>query len=184
MVYDYVITLKKPDYRLIDLVSQLMLLFSIVVLLYFFYLYPKTGVLYLVFATAILIPAIIIFLKSRRTGLAYYRLPLLIAAIAWFYTHANMWMGIVCALAAILEKQVKFSQEIGFSENEITFNSFPKRKLRWSEINNALIKDGLITIDQKNNKLFQKEIDSGVSLQVEKEFNEFCRQQLQKAVVG
>jgi hypothetical protein len=53
--------------------------------------------------------------------------------------------------------------------------------LEWGEINNALIKDGLITIDQKNNKLFQKEIDSGVSLHVEKEFNDFCRQQIGKS---
>ncbi|HKG67554.1 MAG TPA: hypothetical protein VKA92_01705, partial [Segetibacter sp.] len=48
----------------------------------------------------------------------------------------------------------------------------------WNEINNALIKDGLITIDLKNNKLFQKEIDGHVSADIEKEFNDFCKQHI------
>jgi len=56
--------------------------------------------------------------------------------------------------------------------------------LNWNEVNNVLIKDGLITIDQKNNKLFQKEIDAGVSLQVENEFNAFCKHQLQNTVTS
>jgi hypothetical protein len=90
-------------------------------------------------------------------------------------------MAALYAIAGLFERQVKFPQEIGFSEKEIAFNTFPKRKLGWKEINNALIKDGIITIDQKNNKLLQKEIDLGVSLQVEKEFNEFCRKQLQQS---
>lgn len=181
MVYDYVITLKKRDYRFVDQVSQLMLLFAIVVLSYFFYTHLKTGVTYIVFAAAILLTGLFSVFKKRNTGLTYYRLPLLIAAIAWFYT-GNIWMAVLFGIAGIFERQVKFPQEIGFSENEIAFNSFPKKKLQWSQVNNALIKDGLITIDQKNNKLFQKEIDSGVPLHVEKEFNQFCRQQLGKTV--
>ncbi len=46
--------------------------------------------------------------------------------------------------------------------------------LQWDEDNNALIKDGLITIDQKNNNLFQKEIEGYVTAELEKEFNDFC----------
>jgi hypothetical protein len=50
--------------------------------------------------------------------------------------------------------------------------------LHWNEINNAVIKDGFLTIDQKNNKLFQKEIEGDVSADIETEFNEFCRHQI------
>ena len=82
--------------------------------------------------------------------------------------------GDIIRLAGLLEKQVKFPQEIGFSEDEISFNTLPRKVLKWNEINNALIKDGLITIDQKNNKLFQREIEGYVSADIEKEFNAFC----------
>jgi len=182
MVYDYVITLKKSDYHFIDQVSQLMLLFALLAFSYFYYIHPEYGFTYLLFAIGILLLGGLSFYKKRRAGLAYFRLALLIAAVGWFYgIERNIWMGILYAVAGLLEKQVKFPQEIGFSEDKIVFNSFPKRTLEWDEINNALIKDGLITIDQKNNQLFQKEVDSGVSLQVEKEFNDFCRQQIGKS---
>ncbi len=182
MVYDYVITLKKSDYRFVDQVSQLMLLFALLAFGYFYYIHPKSGSAYFWIEAGILLSGGYTFYKKRRAGFAYFRFALLLAAVGWFYgIERNIWMGILYGVAGLLEKQVKFPQEIGFSENKVIFNSFPKRTLEWDKINNALIKDGLITIDQKNNKLFQKEIDSGVSLQVEKEFNEFCRQQLQKS---
>lgn len=179
MVYNYVITLKQPDYRLADQVSLLMLLFALLAFSYFFYIHPKFGLPYLFFVIGILVSAGFTIFKKRQAGFAYFRFALLIAAAGWVYgIERNTWMAILYAIAGLLERQVKFPQEIGFSENEITFNTFPKKRLAWNEVSNAVIKDGLITIDHKNNKLFQKEIDSGVSLQVEKEFNEFCRKQL------
>ena len=55
-----------------------------------------------------------------------------------------------------------------------------QREVNWDEVNNVILKDGLLTIDFKNNKLFQHIIlnsDEDIS---EKEFNEFCNQQLNK----
>jgi hypothetical protein len=181
MVYDYVITLKKSDHKFVDQISLLMLLFAIIVFGYSYYVHPKTGINYLIFGVIVLALSVFNFLKKSRTGSTYFRWPLLIAAIGWLAI-SNIWMALLYAVAGLLERQVKFPQEIGFSEEEIAFNTFPKRKLPWREVENAIIKDGLITIDQKNNKLFQKEIDSGVSQQVEKEFNEFCKRQLEKRV--
>jgi len=40
------------------------------------------------------------------------------------------------------------------------------------------LKDGLLTIDFKDNKLFQKEIEEQVSPVLDSEFNEFCRSKL------
>jgi hypothetical protein len=185
MVYDYVITLKKSNYRFVDQVSLLMLFFSIVAFCYFYLIHPKSGLPYLFFVLAILLAAVVTFYKARQTGIAYYRIALLLSAVGWLYAiERNIWMAILYAIAGLIEKQVKFPEEIGFSEKEITFNTFPKKRLPWKDVNNALIKEGIITIDQKNNKLFQKEIDSGVSLQVEKEFNDFCEKQVQNAVAN
>lgn len=179
MVYDYLITLKKPDYRLIDQLSQFMYLFALVVFGYYYYHFPKSGAAYLYFGAGIVLTWIYALVKKRMKGQAFFRFGLLIGAAGWLVgSQTNLLMGILYAIAGLLEKQVKFPKEIGFSESEISFNTFPKKVLMWNEINNALIKDGLITIDLKNNKLFQKEIEGDVSADIEKEFNDFCKQQI------
>ena len=103
----------------------------------------------------------------------------MIAVIGWLVVpQRNIFMAVLYAIAAILEKQVKFPEQIGFSETEISFNSFPKRTIQWDEVSNIIIKDGLITIDKRNNKIYQKEIEGYVTKDVEDEFNEFCRKQI------
>ena len=87
-------------------------------------------------------------------------------------------IAILYVVAAIFERQVKFQQQLGFDSNGITINSLPKKHYRWSEIQNALLKEGFLTIDLKNNRIFQKEIDLDISPFLEAEFNEFCRLQL------
>ena len=179
MVYDFLITLKKPDYDSVDNISQLMYIFVLVVFGFCYYHHPKTGAAYLYLGAGILICWIFAIIKKRRNGSAFFRTGLFIAAAAWFVVpQKNSLMGILYAVAGLLEKQVKFPQEIGFTESEISFNTFPKKILQWNEINNALIKDGLITIDQKNNKLFQREIEGYVTADIEKEFNDFCRRRI------
>lgn len=179
MVYDYLITLKKPDYRPIDQVSQFMYLFALVLFSYYYYHFPKSGAAYLYFGAGILLAWIYAIVKKRMKGHAFFRFGLLIGAAGWLVgSQTNILMGILYAIAGLLEKQVKFPKEIGFSESEISFNTFPRKVLQWNEINNALIKDGLITIDLKNNNLFQKEIDGHVSADIEKEFNDFCKQHI------
>ncbi len=176
MVYDFLITLKKPDYGIVDQVSQLMYILALLVFGLYYYHYPKSGAAYLYFGAAIIILWIYAIIKKRKNGIAFFRLGLFTGAAAWFLgPQRNIWMGILYAVAGLLEKQVKFPQEIGFSEDEISFNRFSDKILKWDEVNNVLIKDGLITIDQKNNKLFQKEIDGYVTASIEKEFNDFCR---------
>jgi hypothetical protein len=73
-------------------------------------------------------------------------------------------------------------EEIGFSEKGIVFKSFFSKNIEWSALNNALIKDGILTLDYKNNKLFQAETDDDEDNEEydvsEEEFNQFCRKQL------
>ena len=43
-----------------------------------------------------------------------------------------------------------------------------------------ILKFGVLTIDFKNNKIIQGEVNDDVPLQVETEFNVFCKQQLNR----
>lgn len=71
---------------------------------------------------------------------------------------------------------------VSINENGINYPSFPKKALNWNELNNVILKDGLITIDFKNNKLIQQLTEKRVDTINEKEFNDFCSRQIQSAV--
>jgi len=176
MVYDYLITLQKQDNKLVDHVSQLMYVFALGLFGFFYYNYPKSGVVYLFFAAGIILCWVYALIKRRKKGKTFFRYGLLIAAAGFLVgPESNIWMAILYAVSGLLERQVKFPKEIGFSSEQISFNSFPSRAVLWSEVKNALIKDGMLTIDFKNNKLYQKEIEGYVTAGIENEFNAFCR---------
>jgi hypothetical protein len=69
---------------------------------------------------------------------------------------------------------------VSINERQVIYPSFPKKIIDWQDLSNLIIKDGLLTIDFKNNKIIQQQIADISSTIDEKEFNDFCRQQLNK----
>jgi hypothetical protein len=69
--------------------------------------------------------------------------------------------------------------EVFVEKTRITYPSFPKKMINWNELQNIVLKDGILTIDFRNNKVIQQELEEDDSVN-EKDFNEFCRQQLIK----
>jgi hypothetical protein len=57
-----------------------------------------------------------------------------------------------------------------FFEDRIIYPSFPKRTIEWKELNNVILKDGLLTIDLKNDRVYQNEIAAAAD---ETELNNF-----------
>ncbi|MFY8166365.1 MAG: hypothetical protein ACOVJ8_07220, partial [Sediminibacterium sp.] len=109
----------------------------------------------------------------------YYRLGLLFASWGWFLIPNALIVAGIYLIAALFERQVKFPYEIAFDPSGIVINTFPKKHYPWSTIQNAIIKDDVITIDFKNNKLIQKDINTPVSALITQEFNTFCAEQIQ-----
>jgi hypothetical protein len=109
----------------------------------------------------------------------------LISALLWIKMPYMEWLFIAFILLAIMERQVKFPLEIGFSESQVVFNTLLKKKYNWSQLSNVVLKDGLLTIDFMNNRLLQREVEEEVEEEEvsEEEFNAFCRMQLQKTSV-
>lgn len=182
--YEYVITLKSPGFKYINIVSQLMLFMFLVT--YFFYLirlgfHGKT--LWL-----LAIPALIIAIwlygwvrSSDKNFQVHYRIEMMIAAMAWILLPLfpnSVWIGWGYALMAVIERWVKFPDEIGFSKEAVVRNAFPKKRYEWFEIDNVMIRDNLFTLDLRNNKIIQKELDEEISKELETEFNAYCKEQL------
>jgi len=175
--YQFVIELKRPSYKSINWISQLMLLLSLTAFTFVFFqglAQPKI----IISILGIIVWWAFCFWQAKKGKIVYFRIGLLFASLGWFFVQNGKWIGLIFLVAAILEKQAKFPQEIAFDNDEIVFNTFPKKQYSWTDFNNIIIKDGIITIDFKNNKLLQKEIQSGSTAQDEQDFNEFCTNRL------
>jgi hypothetical protein len=181
---DYIIELKKPSYLVADLISRLMLMISIAVFGYAIFLVRSVN-WYTIVMGLLVIGMIAWWVRCtnihKKGGIPYYRLGLLLATIGWVIAYragGPLWIPVLYFIATIAEKQVKFPQEIAFNEGGIVINSLPKKEYPWTVLSNVVLKDNILTIDFKNNKLIQKEIESDASQNDEREFNEFCRNML------
>ncbi|MEY3687901.1 MAG: hypothetical protein RIR84_742, partial [Bacteroidota bacterium] len=71
--------------------------------------------------------------------------------------------------------------EIGFSDQQIVRKGITTKTYAWSELNNVMIKDDLLTMDFKNNTLLQAYTDDEDDEEYDvedEEFNEYCKRQL------
>jgi hypothetical protein len=181
---NFIISLKRPDYRLINWVNVLLI---ITFLLAMFFHFIQTGI-NKQNITILLIPVIIIGLmlngflrRKQKDFLVYYRVELMIAAIGWFVLplfSEVRYIGWLYGLMAFVERYVKMPDQWIFSKEHVVRNIFPKKTYEWVDIDNVVIRDNLFTLDLRSNKIIQKELDTPVDKQLQDEFNEFCQRQL------
>jgi hypothetical protein len=98
----------------------------------------------------------------------------------WTFT-GYWWVGFIMLSLFGLYLVSKRKLIVSLEPDKIIYPTFPKRIIAWDELNNVILKDGLLTIDFKNDKLIQASIINTETN--EKDFNDFCNLQLkQKAV--
>jgi hypothetical protein len=185
MTYQYVVVLKNQHSRYINVVGFLLGLLSIVFFIKELSERRQTSFVYLigvVFVAGVLIWNVYHSVYKHRK--VYYSRALLIAALVWMKMPYFQWLSFVFIILALLEYQAKYAVEIGFADNEIKFNTLVKKRYHWSDFTNIVLKDGLLTLDFANNKIFQREIedDDDEDDADEKEFNDYCQRQLAKAM--
>jgi len=90
------------------------------------------------------------------------------------------WAAAAMALVLLLYLFAIQVPVLHISANGIKLSILGKRFLKWEQLHNLVLKDGLVTIDLKNNKLIQQYLDERSMPVNEKEFNDFCKKQLNK----
>lgn len=65
-----------------------------------------------------------------------------------------------------------------FTSTSIERKNFPPKRYNWDQVSNVILKDNLLTIDFKNNKLFQSEIENITIDEIA--FNTFAKAQMNK----
>lgn len=117
--------------------------------------------------------------KRRYVSEAGIRVSAFFWSIVGWLTLGYILFPFILLALGLMQVFLKKKFEFLFNRQEILLNSFFKRRIKWWALENVVLKDALLTLDFKNNKILQSEIlfeESNVPN--EKEFNEFCRLQL------
>ena len=177
-LYTYVVVIRNENRKYINWTGFFLSILS--VLLFTLEMIDVRRIILPLFIGVIFIAGVILYNLSRNLSgnEVSYSKALLISAIIWTKMPYGQWLIFVFVLLAFLEYQARLPLEIGFSSKQVVFNSLIRKRYIWSEIANVLLKDGLLTVDFMNNKLFQKLVDDGENEASEEEFNEWCSRHL------
>lgn len=115
--------------------------------------------------------------KLGGQGRNYLRITLWLATIGWIM-NANWVAAIISFVLELLYTASRTRQTVGFYSDKIEITSFSRRAVQWDQLSNVVLRDGLLTLDFRNNKIIQREIEHEPGTLNERDFNEFCRIQL------
>jgi ABC-type phosphate/phosphonate transport system permease subunit len=118
-----------------------------------------------------------ILLKNWKK--ADFKSAAIILAILYYIRLHYYWLAFALLLISLLFLLATRDLVVHVSAKAVYFPSLPRKIISWGQLNSILVKDGILTIDLKNNKLIQVHVDESKTSTDEKEFNEFCSKQLQ-----
>ena len=175
-VHDYVVVLKNHNLKNIEMTGWLLSVLAVIIFLVNIYESPTDwGIFFSLFLLIGLVASNIV--DKRKKKKISFTIILLCAGICLNLFTATAYVGSLLILAGIIEKYISKNKEIGFSEAGIVISGLFPKQISWSELNNVVIKDDLLTMDFKNNKVFQRYTDDEEDDEYEvesDEFNEYC----------
>ena len=142
------------------------------------------GTYYLInISTAVVLIAISYFVNTVSTRFEISRSTVLIisAIILFIGTHSFIFTGTLLCYAFLLRFLQKKPEVIITNDNVVIKKVFGDEVFVWSQFNNIILKDGLLTLDFVDNKLLQLIVDEDETKVEESLFNSFCREQLVSA---
>jgi hypothetical protein len=114
-----------------------------------------------------------IYFSSFRIEISF-----IICAIAWLVAGYYLLAFLLLAFA-LLGFATNKNLVIHFSEEGIRYPSFPVRLYRWSEVDFVILKDDILSIEMKDNRLLQFTLEQSIASKIDDlVFNAFCAQQI------
>ena len=182
-IHDYVVVLKNHNKKSIEMTGWLLSALAIIIFLVNIYESPTDwGIFSSLFVLIGLIASN--FVDKRKKKKISFTTILVCAGIGLNIFTATEYVGSLLILSGIVEKYLSKNKEIGFSEAGIVISGLFPKKYNWSDLSNVIIKDDLLTIDFKNNKVLQHYTDDEEDDEYEvesDEFNAYCGERLKKS---
>ncbi len=169
-MYTFIIKEDGPDLDVI--ITRSMLVLAAVASLFFrtdtYFIINIFAALVLLFG-AVFIKVLLVKLKGNKMVL------LLFSAILLFIATQAITFTLILLFYGYLAKFLKKQPIILIAENGVTIKKLlSNTTFSWAEFSNIVLKDNLLTLDFKNNKLIQVKVDEKQTTIDEYGFNEFC----------
>lgn len=157
-IYPYIVVLKNAQAARIRLMSMLMSICGVMMLTFRGFASGGSK-LNLVAALMAAILGGWNIVAARKGRKVWYLTTLLLIAFSLIAISPFHWAGLLFLAMALLEKPASKPVEIGFSDEHVRFNGLTNKDHEWSEFQGIVLKDGILTLDFRNNKLLQLETD-------------------------
>lgn len=121
-----------------------------------------------------------LLLEKRKTKRLTLDIALILIALFWI-SRGKYLISFLLIIVAVVGFYLHRNKRALISEEGIRYPYFIDKWIDWYEVDNILLKDGILTIDLKNNSLLQSAISTVDGPVNENEFNEYCRLQMKAA---
>lgn len=179
-IHDYVVVLKNHNRKTIEMTGWLLSLLALIIFLINIYESPTDwGIFFSLFIIIALMASN--FVEKRKKKKISFATLLVCAGLGLSFFTETGTIDSLFILAGIAEKYLNKNKEIGFSDTGIVISGLFPKKYNWSALNNIVIKDDLLTMDFKNNKVLQQYTDDEEDDEYEvesDEFNDYCKGRL------
>jgi hypothetical protein len=171
------ITLKNEKVKFYKSIALLLVILNLAV---FIYLLIADVHFYEAAAALLLSAFYIIYLlynsKKNRRSFFVNEFTFFILAGCWIALQ-NYLVAFCAVVLAILYHLSLQKIQILFTAEVVKKINFPQKEFSWEVFTNVMMKDNILTMDFKNNKLIQVETENAVD---ENQFNEFSKSSLRK----
>ena len=184
IVYDYVVVLRNDHIQFIEKTGWLLTFLIIMLLVFSIYTTTNSTLLYvsLIITLSLFISN---WIEKRKKKNIVFKNILVTGGLGLSIASSlPVIIGILIIISGLIEKIILQKREFGFSKNIIQENGLFGKKINWNELNRVILKDDILTIDYKNNKLIQVHTDNEDDEDYEvgaDEFNAYCQNRLGEA---
>lgn len=120
-----------------------------------------------------------VYLNNRDAKSLWVDIGLGICGLILLFLFEKIVIGLISLLIALLGALTKQKQKVIISNEGVSVRKLFTKKYTWNLFSEVILKDGMLTLDFKNNILFQHNTDSiGASID-EAAFNAYCKQQIE-----
>ena len=181
----YSFILKNEKTKKYRLISQLLVLFNLLGFIFLLINNEARIAKNLTLMFAVLITAVYTFFTviewvSKKPLPDFWHRSIFGVCAGVWYSEGFWWLSIMLFLFILIDFIAHKKLVVDVTDKSIIVPYIMQKTVDWSEVNNVILKDGLLTIDFKDNKLFQHLILNSDEDINEKEFNDFCKQLLNK----
>lgn len=137
--------------------------------------------LFYIFYLGLLVPLSLVIqyiFRERFSWANGYSVPLIITGSIFLLLPPMSFLFFIFLVYAWLDRRSWRPEKIVVSDEGILIDAFIPVRNHWKNLSNVVLKDDLLTLDFRNNRILHRRLDPSLNIVNEAEFNRYCRERL------